>query len=198
MNKYYRKIHLTNFDKIQKQCLEVVKMHNNVFERYEEHSSYYLLDYRVVKEHCTALVEALSEYNLKCNYAMAYVMYEPKHTKIHMDKHIHRCRINLPVINCDNTFTCFYENVDMYENVTPLGRHHKMAVEQDYVPVDKIEMTSPAVIAVQQPHKVVMPENAPAPRITMSLGTSKDPTFLLDPYWYKNPENYCDLDLLKH
>lgn len=185
MNKYYRKIHLSNFDEIQSQCLEAIKKHDKVYERYEENTSYYLLDHRVVEETSPALVKALAEYDLKCCYAMAYVMYKKTHTRVHMDKHFHRCRINIPIMNCENTYTCFYENVNLQERITPLGLYHKIADDTEYLPVDKIEMDSPAIIAVQEPHKVIMPDNAPAPRITMSLGTVTDPSFLLDPEWFK-------------
>lgn len=196
-NKYYRYIHLSNFNIIQQKCLEAIKMHDRVFERYEENTSYYLLDHNIVLKNCKELVLALNEYGLTCNYAMAYVMYKPQHTKIHIDKHTHRCRINLPILNCDNTLTCFYENVEFKERITPLGLYHRMVTDQNYTPVDSVEMNMPAVIAVGEPHKVVMPENAPAPRITMSLGTTKDPSFLLDPNWHKKIENYCDVGLLK-
>jgi hypothetical protein len=194
---YFRKIYFSDFDVIREKCLDIVKLHDHIYRRYKQDTSYYKLDYRFVLEKCPELVKALSEYNLECNYVMAYVMYEKAHTSIHTDNYVHRCRINLPLLNCENTFTAFYENVTFKNKISPLGLPYGKSVYQDHKPVDMVELDTPTILAVSEAHSVIMPDNAPAPRISLSIGTRKDPNFLLDEFWYKDIKNYCDVDLLE-
>lgn len=175
---FYKKIKLQNFDIIQKKCLGIIKQYNDVFYR-TKGTSYYEVDHEEFLLECPELFYALKEYNMTCAYAAVYMMYNENHTKIHNDKYVHRCRLNLPILNAAGTYTLFYKDVKYYDAETTVGLKIGLAVDQTLKPCDSVEMDSPAIIAVQEAHSTLMPKNHPAPRIVLSLGMYKDPDYLL-------------------
>lgn len=88
-------------------------------------------------------------------------------------------RINIPLLNCDQSFTTFYETTDK----TPVTyqTHVKFYVpdETKCRMVDAVVLSQPTVLRVSEPHRVIC--RTTAPRCSLTLRVSPDPVYLLQP-----------------
>jgi hypothetical protein len=109
-------------------------------------------------------------------------MYDPKHTRMHADGTTDIARINLPLLNCDNTFTHFYSGYELKKWTNPdTGIYSYSIINQDEVKLAAtVEMKKATVVRIIEPHNVELPPNNPVPRITLSLRFDRDLGFLLD------------------
>ena len=176
---YYRKININHYEDIISKSLNFVRSANGIFERANKNSSYYGIDVDELLIVCPEISQAFGVYGLSCDYAAAFVMYGPEDCKIHIDGYHKKARINLPLINCSNTFTNFYTNVKVEQKAKPYG-HSLVAINNDCELADQVEVDQAVVLRTSAPHFVVLPETNPVPRITLTLGFDPDPVFLLD------------------
>lgn len=178
---YFKKIEIDFFEEIVAGTLSFLKtVVPNIYNR-EYDTTYYPLDLEKLLEFCPELKTAFDRYSLTCTFAVAYVMYNNNHSIIHIDKFIHDARINIPIINCKGTKTMFFSGgeYELIHNPRTQTNAKKLKSSTNLKLVDSIEIDSPVVIRVNEPHTVIMNVNN-APRITLSLGFDKDPVFLLD------------------
>lgn len=81
--------------------------------------------------------------------------------------------LNLPIINTDNTYTCFYEADDPPETrVLPNGIPYDAYDESKCKIIDKVEVLQPTLLNVKVPHGVTLGEGVSIPRITIALRMS--------------------------
>jgi len=176
--KYYKKIPLDFFDIIVAKSLAYIQKHDDIYYR-KKSASFYPLNTTELLTVCPEINLAFANYNIVCNYASAYVTYKTSDNNVHIDDWHHKARINLPILNCKNTYTNFYSNVKTEKITnTSTGLSHYKVINTDYILDDAVEMDSATVIMVSQGHKVVMNTDV-APRITLSLGFDKDPVFII-------------------
>jgi hypothetical protein len=179
---YYKEIDIPHYDSIVQKSLEFIKSNEIVYFRKKSSASFYVLD---VKSYLNAVPEvrlSFLKYNLICNFVAAYVMYNSMHTAIHTDEGTRKARINLPLLNCDNTFTNFYSGGELQEYINPdTGMISRQPLRINGVRLEAtIEIKKATVVRISELHKVILPKKNPIPRITLSLGFDKDPVFLLD------------------
>ena len=178
---YYKSLDLDNYDTIIKKCLEYVKSKDMIYSRKLAHASWYNISTIELMSACPELVESLNKYSLKIYMSAVYVMYDPSHTSIHIDHYHSQARLNLPLLNCDNTYTNFYESDgEIVKWVNPdSGVVSYNTIGQPRL-VDRVEMKQATVIRTKVLHSVDLPIGNPVPRITLTLGLSKDPVYMLE------------------
>lgn len=82
--------------------------------------------------------------------------------------------LNLPIINTENTYTCFYEASEPPETrILPNGIPYDAYDESKCRLVDKVEILQPTLLNVKVPHGVTL-GNGKTPRITMALRMNHD------------------------
>ena len=153
---------------------------DNVYNRLLN-ASWYNLNLEILKEVCPELELAFKKYELIPNMSAVYVMYNTTHTSIHIDGFSPQARINLPLLNCKNTYTNFYESkAEPIKWINPASGIASYNVAGDYKLVDRVEIKQATIIRTNVFHSVALPIGNPVPRITLTLGFNKDPIFLLE------------------
>lgn len=182
--KYYKKIHIENLDLIIKDCLTYIKTKDDIY--YRKHlATYYPLNLSEFLDSVPLLSLSFKKFELKCNFAAAYVMYKNIHNPIHIDNYEQEARINIPILNCKGTYTKFFNKGSFklaHNKITDMHPHILHVWHPDmkeYKPVDEVEVDCATVMLVNEPHVVYMDEKN-APRITVTLGFDKDPSFLIN------------------
>ena len=162
-------------------CLTYIKTINTVYNRSLPKASWYNLNLMTLIKECPEIILAFNKYDLKPVIAGAYVMYDPNHTSVHVDEYPAQARINLPLLNCKNTYTNFYESKDEpIKWINPDSGVVSYNIVGDYKLVDRVEITQATILRTKVLHSVDLPISNPVPRITLSLGFNKDPVFLLN------------------
>lgn len=99
---------------------------------------------------------------------------------IHIDHDMHsNCRINIPILNCENTETRFYKT--LVEPIKVLQANGVPLLKLDpskCVHVDQFYLTQAVVFRNDQPHQVVS-NNPNRPRISCTIGFNEDIEHLL-------------------
>lgn len=178
---YYKKIEIDFYDEIVADTLKYLKEQKSDIYNRTIQATYYVLDLDEFKKNCPKLDLAFARYDLVCNFAVAFVMYNSSHAKIHVDNYNNNARINIPILNTIGTYTRFYTGGSFKQIRNPDTNVPSLALASvtNLKQVDKVEIDSPTVIRVNEPHDVVM-NSSYAPRITLTLGFDRDPIFLLD------------------
>lgn len=177
---YFKKIEIDWYQEIVDGALNYLRTEAPDIYNRTNSTTYYPLNLEKLLEYCPQLTTAFDRYGIKCNMAVAYVMYNNSHSMIHVDKFYHDARINLPLVNCTGSKTMFF-NGGEYEIVhNPLTQTNakKLISSNGLNFKTSVEIDCATVIRVNEPHNVVMGANSP--RITLSLGFDKDPVFLLE------------------
>jgi hypothetical protein len=178
--KYYQKIKINYLEEITRDSLNFVKSFPEIYFRKKENASLYNLPLKDYLDQVPAVSKAFQEFNLICNRSAVYIMYNNKHTSLHKDCDFPKARINIPLLNCNNTYTKFYTNVKTKKWINPdSGVISYIVTNLDYTLIDQVEIDSPTVLRISEVHAVQMDERK-IPRICLTLGFNKDPVFLLE------------------
>ena len=176
MSQYYRKIEIDHLDIIKIKCLEYIKTQEDIY--YKPQGSYLNLNFKELIAYCPELLTAFNRYNITCTYAAAFVTYRNRDVLVHIDAGHQQARINIPLENCKNTFTEFYDHGRSIPYVNPITGTTATRIVGAKL-VDKVEIDQTTVIRVKAPHSVKMDEHH-APRVTLTIGFDRDPVFLLE------------------
>jgi hypothetical protein len=176
---YYRLIEITDLDIIIKKSLNYIKSLDTVYNRGSP-TNWYTLNARQLKEACPELQKSFLDYDLRIIMAAVYVMYLPSQAAIHIDATSWKARINLPLLNCANTYTEFYESDSKdFKWINPQSGSFWVP-QGNCTLVDRVEMKQATVIRTEALHSVYIPIDNPVPRITLTLGFHKDPVYMLE------------------
>ena len=177
---YYKIIDLENYDTIIKKSLDYVKTIDTAYNR-KLRASWYTLSVRELIIACPELSFALDKHDLKIHMAAVYVMYDPMHSGIHIDNYNAQARLSLPLLNCNNTYTNFYESDgEIVKWINPDSGEVSWNPTGQPKLVDRVEIKQATVIRTKVFHSVDVPIGNPVPRITLTLGLSKDPVYMLE------------------
>jgi len=178
---YFKEIDIDNLDIIQKKCLDYVKTQEMVYKKLKP-ASWYILNTDEVKASCPELQESFSKINLDINYIAAIVMMEEKDIRVHTDNWNQEARINIPLLNCENTFTKYYSNIktqDLYNPST--GLISKTVINLDEILYEcGLELRKATVLRSNEGHHITVPSTNPVPRISLTIGFVQDPVYLLN------------------
>jgi len=180
--KYYKKINIDYYDDIVADSLKyIIEKKPDIYNRKID-ASYYILDVDDFKKYCTKLDLAFAKFDLVCNFIVAFVMNKTSDVSIHVDNYLPGvARINIPILNTSKTRTRFFTGGVYKKTINPITNveHLKLEVTSDIKYADGVEIDQATVIRVNEPHDIIM-YSREAPRITLSLGFTKDPVFLLE------------------
>jgi hypothetical protein len=177
---YFKEIDIENLEIIQEKCLNYVKTQETVYKKLKP-ASWYILNTEEVTDSCPELQQSFSKMNLDINYVAAIVMMEEKDIRVHTDNWNQDARINIPLLNCKNTFTKFYSNIkteDLYNPST--GLISKTVVNLDEIVYEcGLELRKATVLRSNEGHHITLPSSNPVPRISLTIGFVQDPVYLL-------------------
>ena len=124
----------------------------------------------------------LIKHNIKPIAVAVYIMRNNSDIAPHKDSTRSNARINIPILNCNDTWTLFYRgapNIKPAPLVLPNGvvyiGYHNADIEE----VDRVCISEPTIIRPQEIHSVIMQEKN-SPRITLTVTCNPDPEFLLE------------------
>lgn len=140
--------------------------------------SYNWLPNEIFKEYETALNALFNHYSIKCVAAAMYITYNKKQGDIHCDNTDYDARINLPVLNCQGSFTEFYT---VSKSIYYTNTKYTIKIpdkESENTLIEKLELKMPTVMRVNEFHAVNTGNNVP--RISLTLSFDRDPIFLLE------------------
>jgi hypothetical protein len=100
--------------------------------------------------------------------------------QIHTDLNDFPCRINIPVFNCENSETRFYQSSGTHiSGVQPNGMKFEIVDENTCVQVDQFCLTKPVLFRTWVPHNIIN-FTAPSIRVSCTMELNKDLSYLLD------------------
>ena len=177
---YFKEIDIDNLETIQKKCLNYITTQETVYKKLKP-ASWYVLNLEELTASCPELQESFSKINLDINYVAAIVMMNEKDIRVHTDNWYQEARINIPLLNCENTFTKFYSNIKTQELHNPsTGLISKTVVNLDEIVYEGgLELRKATVLRGNEGHHITVPSTNPVPRISLTIGFVQDPVYLL-------------------
>lgn len=127
-----------------------------------------------------AALDIFSVLNLSVVHVFYYVIYGNSQTLPHIDSYHHAARINLPVMNCEKSFIQFWSGVSLQGIRNARGAEVQVAVPGTGRVVDRVELTDTTVMRVNEVHNSWMEDLTKTPRVSLSLGFDRCPSFLLE------------------
>jgi hypothetical protein len=179
---YYKKIDILLYDEIVNRSLNYVKEIPEIFYRQRPAASFYELNLINFLKQVPEINTSFKELGLTCIRAAVHVMYKAEHTVIHKDTLYPLARINIPLLNCNNTYTEFYKNVITIAWKNPDSGIISYPVYNDNDVcelADRVELTQATVLRVSEAHTVHI-DGTVVPRIALTLGFYPNPIFLLN------------------
>jgi hypothetical protein len=177
---YYKKINISHYDEIVNHSLNYVKQFPEIFYRQRPAASFYELNLTNFLKKVPEIEKSFKELGLTCIRAAVYVMYKAEHTVIHKDTLYPLARINIPLLNCNNTYTEFYKNAITTPWKNPDSGIISYPVSNDACELaDRVELTQATILRVSEAHTVHI-DGTVVPRIALTLGFYPNPVFLLN------------------
>lgn len=142
-------------------------------------SAWRLLDLQKVTKEIPEIVTLFEPLGLEVDLIAIFVTYY-KVGAIHIDGDVRSCRINFPIMNCNDTVTNFFKikNFSSSEKQQNNGFKLHMFDPKDCELVDQMFLTRAAVMRVLEPHQVVSMHNS-LPRVSCTVGFKQDISHLL-------------------
>jgi len=177
---YWKKIKIKNLEIIQTKSLEYIK---NNKDQFSLGSSFQPIKFDDFIKAVPEIMDAFTEHGLTPKTVAAYFMLTNTDGNAHRDSYTDPARINIPILNCENSWTNFYVLKD--SSIKPkLMLNKKGQPYQSYDPnniirVDRVQITEPTIIRPLEIHSIEMDETK-VPRITLTISTNPTPEFLLE------------------
>ena len=161
--RYYKKLNSLNWKPVQE---KVLKYLNDFSHLYLKQNLFYLKgDTQHVIDNVPEIVELFNGMNLTIKQISFVVLYSSK-LNIHIDNTDETARINIPILNCEDTETRFYK---IKKSPTLLFKHNNVSYyplsEEHCELIDTVEINVPTIIRINEPHGVFVNHNK-FPRIT--------------------------------
>jgi hypothetical protein len=176
---YWKKLKIKDLEIIQNKTLEYMKSNRSKFA---PNTPFQPIDFKEYVEAVPEFLTAFSDYGLTPRSVAVYIMFSNPDGAAHRDYLTDRARINLPIINCENSWTNFYtlKNPDSKPKISinAKGQPYQSYAPDDIVLVDRVQITEPTIIRPLEIHSIEMDETK-VPRITLTICTDPMPEFLL-------------------
>lgn len=183
---FYTRVNVNCLEQIQKEFEEIRKNHWHKFCDYnidEEDANWWdfsAMPREVIEPHTPVLVEWLDSKGILDKWsstAFSVVNKEDKPMRIHIDSTLtdeRRVSLNMPFLNCNNTWTCWYDcEIDQHEVPTdvppevlhsrfqydPSLRFGRWGIEQGAKEIARAEMNTPVLVNVTIPHRPISGHN---------------------------------------
>lgn len=131
------------------------------------------VDLKRLSDACPSLIPTFKKQGFTLRYVAFIISFAHK-DNIHVDDVKETYRINIPVLNVDNTKTIFYKSKSESKKITrPDGLAHYKFDESQCEEVCSVTVDRPVILNVKEPHGVyVYHENFP--RITATIAVHED------------------------
>ena len=174
--KYYLELtNISNWQRIQSVALEYLKNDTTIYERKTGLSFCKAPDF--CNANRTLINDCFREFDLNVISTAFYVTYDNDQGSLHSDNSKLQARINIPILNCENSYTEYYtvSKTRFHTN----DRYTVILPENDAIIelVDRVELTCPTVIRVNEFHKITLGKLTP--RISLTISFNHDPIYLL-------------------
>ena len=176
--KYWKRIQLEHVETIQHKTLQFLSNNRDKLK-----STYCPLNF---VDYCKAVPEILTAFamhNIKPIAVAVYIMRDNNDIKPHKDRTFSVARVNIPILNCEGTWTLFHrsiiDTVNKTPSILPSGVSYQLCDPAHLEEVDRVSITEPTIIRPQEIHSVIMKEEN-SPRITLTVTCNPDPKFMLE------------------
>ena len=141
--------------------------------------SYRQLNIDTISKEIPELIDMFKPIGLDIISIAIFVCYY-KTGSIHIDNTTTPCRINFPVLNCEDTVTNFFKvtSPPTIKKQTNGLLFHQFDAKNCEV-VDKMYLTKAAVMRVLEPHQVIV-EHENYPRVSCTVAFQQDISYLLE------------------
>ncbi len=184
MKRLYRELEIDNMEVISEKALRYFRENTPIFTEEGFTKGWLRLRFDRFTDAVPELLTAFKRYDMTPTMVGAYVTEQYQSIRArppHIDEDPHKARINIPIFNVAGTRTEFFENVvtEFYIDPETNVPTHR-TVNDDYRLIDVVYMKQATILDVTVPHRVVVPDGLPLPRVTISIRMDKDPYYLLD------------------
>lgn len=165
----YKLLHLVNFHSIQ----NIIRKRINTIELPSSDGVFPHvdgIDVHMWMQSISPLVLNLHEVGLYNYWVASSLVLTYKEIPVHKDNaHEFHYSLILPVINTEDTYTCFYECIQEPEtSYLPNGLPYDSYHNSSCALVDRVEITTPTLLNIKTPHGVTLGSNL-TPRVTIAL-----------------------------
>ena len=189
---YFKYININEYKLVlEKSRKFVLETYNTYLEKHE--SLFQLINWKSYVNYCPEILTAFSDYKLEPVTGYIYIIFDQKLAPIHIDyisNFVNKCRINIPIFNCEHSKTLFYRKINNAGVVTPqMVKINKGLSSSSYIrydendsaleKVDEVIVDKPTILRVQEPHRVII-DHTHIPRVVLTIQTRKDPVYLLE------------------
>lgn len=173
---YYKEIDIDNLEVIQAKTLDYLHL-----QHIYDSNGFIPMNSDSFIGHCPEILTAFDRYNIKPIKYVAVIARENHHVGLHIDATDEKCRINIPILNCEGARTQFFTGGLFERRYTRLGTPYNALIgdEENLIQADEVELTKATVIRVLVPHLVKV-NSEKIPRIALTLKFDVDPEFLLN------------------
>lgn len=187
--RYFKYIDIDNYQSI------IEKSRKFVLEKYlsSQKSTFSILDWITYIKYCPEILTAFSKHGLIPYSGYIYSIFDKYSAPIHVDvinkKRPYKCRINIPIYNCEHSRTFYYRQINNPKVLEKFSPHFHNAGFTSYIKyedddptlekVDEVVVDRPTIMRVQEPHRVVIDQNY-LPRVVLTFRMNIDPVYLLE------------------
>lgn len=176
---YWKHIELVDINIIISKTKQFIEKHTPYLDKRMFRGPFNSLSTKGFGDFIPELHPALKAHGLYYEDANLYIMWNNQDALPHKDYTGAIARLNIPILNCEGTWTTFYQNLKCRRLMLPNGNPFYMTTNKDYIETTRIEMIKPAICRISEGHSVIMDEKR-CPRIMLTLSTVPDVGLLLD------------------
>lgn len=174
---FYKKFNINELDIIISKTLEFLKNDTEILVN--NFRGFYPLDNQKFLDFCPEIQKSLTESGFNPVRFNLYKTIKNGDSQVHIDTTAYNCRINIPILNCEDTHTVFYEAEPLKQVVQENKLPFILCNQETAIEVERFTLDSPTVLRTDVPHKVIMNDNK-TPRISLTIRCIPDPVFFLE------------------
>ena len=170
--KYYKKLNL-NHNIVAKKTLEYTKANKDIIK-----TSWTYFNFDDFIENVPEILTLFKEINITpCRVAL--IVHRINKENVHRDDTNVSARINIPILNCKGSQTKFWKtSVQPTQQFLPNNIPYLHIDEKDCELVETLELDTPTVLRVKEPHSVCIGEKIP--RLSLTVEFIEDIEYLLN------------------
>jgi hypothetical protein len=178
---HWKRLELDNLELIVEQTLNYIKNHTTLLDQSTFKGPFISFKEDHFISEVPELARSFAKHGLHYEAASVYVMWSNEQSFPHKDYTDSIGRINIPILNCSGSSTVFYKDVQGRRMVLPTGAPFYLTMNRkSLIQVDSVEINQPTIVRICEGHDVILPDNMPVPRITLTVSTAPDCGLLLD------------------
>ena len=171
--KLYQSIDLDHCDIIISKVKDYLEKKELINTSY---TGYILLDKNELVKSCPELARSLLKVGLTILGSAIYRTTNNTQSLVHIDNVTYKCRVNIPIMNCEYSSTVYY-NADIGNTEVQSWNNTKYIKCVNSTEIDRVTIDRPTILRINTPHRVEMSETY-SPRICLTIRCNPDPVNL--------------------